>query len=138
MPVRVGENEAVVALAESFGLGDKFAAGFFNFCGPAVGLGFAFGGEGKYDLVGGMGVGKLAFDSCFQDIFFKEVYNEVFFAKKETDQVVGPAIELKAELSVKSGCAVQVGYGQVAPYFFWFHNYPTGSNKILFLCFNRQ
>jgi hypothetical protein len=138
MPVRVGENEAVVAFAEGFGLGDELAAGFFNFGGPAVGLGFAFGGEGEYDLVGGMGIGKLTFHGGFQDVFFEEMDDQIFFAKKETDQVVGPAIELNAELGVKLGCAVQVGYGQVAPYFFWSHNYPTGSNKILFLCFNRQ
>src|SRR5258708_2451357 len=95
MPVRVCENKTVVVFAEGFGLRDKFTTGFFNFCGPAVGFGFAFGGEGEYDLVDGMGVGELAFHSGLQNIFFEEVDNEIVFAKKEADQVVGPAVELK-------------------------------------------
>jgi hypothetical protein len=121
MPVRVGKDEAIIAITEFLGLGDESAASVFNFYGPTVSFGFAFGGEGEYDLVDGMGVGELAFHSGLQNIFFEEVDNQIVFAKKEANQVVGPTVELKPELGIKLGCAVQVGYGQVAPYLFWFH-----------------
>ncbi len=122
MPVRIGENETVVTFADGFGLGDEFAAGFFNFGGPVVGFGFAFGGEGEYDLVNCVGVGKFAVHGRLEDIFFEEMDDEIIFAKKEADQVIGSAVKFKPELGVKLSCAVQVVYGKVAPYLFWFHD----------------